>query len=193
MRGIVNLLAIGGVLGTAACAVQPPQAPTIAAMPSSGKPYEQFQAEDARCRQAAAQSVGAPGSSDAAERKAVGATVAGTALGAAAGALIGSTAGHVGTGAAIGAGAGLLVGAASGANSAGASSYQLQRSYDITYAQCMAAAGNAVPQPVAPQTYAPAPYPYPYPYAYPAPAYYYEQPVGLSLGFGWGGYRHRYW
>jgi uncharacterized protein YcfJ len=193
-------LAVAGSLGLAACAVQPPEGPSFAAMPGAGKTYEQFQDDSARCHQTAMQSVPYP-SAQAQNQNAVGSAVVGTALGAAAGALIGSAGGAVGAGAAIGAGAGLLAGSAVGAGNAQASSAGLQRTYDVTYAQCMAAAGEKVPDltanapsyPVAPvYGYAPA-YGYGYPpYAYPPP-YYYGPPVAVGFGFGWGGGWRRHW
>jgi drug/metabolite transporter (DMT)-like permease len=60
-------------------------------------------------------------------------------------AIIGSASGQAGSGAAIGAGTGLLFGSVAGADYAGFSSYQLQRQYDASYAQCMYARGNRVP------------------------------------------------
>ncbi len=187
MRVIATGLALTGLLGLGACAVQPPQGPSFAAMPASGKSFEQFQAEDSRCRQTAWQSIGGgQAAAEAGERNSAGAAVAATALGAAAGALLGSASGQMGAGAAIGAGAGLLVGGSSAANSSAMSQGSLQRSYDITYAQCMAAAGNSVP----PVQQAPVGY-VPYSYAYPEPVYAYPPTIGF--GFGWGGYHRRYW
>jgi hypothetical protein len=61
-----------------------------------------------------------------------------------------------------------------GAGSASAAGATAQRSFDVAYAQCMTAAGNAVPNINPPPfTYAP--------YAYPYPPYVYEGPIG----FGW--------
>jgi Glycine-zipper domain len=195
MRGVGSSVALIGVLGVAACAVQPPQGPSFAAMPGNGKTFEQFQGDDARCRGVALGANGGVTSAQAANQSGVGSAVAGTALGAAAGALLGSTGGAVGAGAAIGAGAGLLAGSAIGAGNAQASSASLQRNYDNTYAQCMVAAGESVP------TYGGPPYaaypPYPaYGYAYPPPVvgYAYGPPVAFGFGWGWGGgWRRRYW
>jgi outer membrane lipoprotein SlyB len=200
MRFIATLLAVAGSLGLAACAVQPPEGPSFAAMPGNGKTYDQFQQDNARCQQNARYATGPVTPTQAANQSAVGSAVAGTALGAAAGALVGSTAGAVGTGAAVGAGVGLLAGSAIGASNAQASSASLQRTYDINYAQCMAAAGEKVPDLTAgpaaypaPAGYAPA-YGYAYPYPYYGPAYYYGPPVAVGVGFGWGyGGWHRHW
>ena len=81
----------------------------------------------------------------AATESGVGSAAAGTALGAGAGALLGAAAGAAGAGAALGAGVGLLAGTAAGASAAQQSAAQAQRRYDITYIQCMKAAGNKVP------------------------------------------------
>ncbi len=120
-----------------------PTGPSVRALPAPGKPFEQFQAEDAGCRQWAAQQVGPPGA-PATQNTAVGAAV-GTAIGAGLGAGLGALAGHVGTGAAIGAGVGLLGGAAVGANADQAAGRNAQRRYDAAYQQCMYAKGNQIP------------------------------------------------
>jgi hypothetical protein len=121
-----------------------PTGPSVTVLPAPGKPFEQFQAEDAGCRQWAAQQIGGSPGAPAAQNTAVGAVV-GTALGAGLGAAIGSASGHAGTGAAIGAGAGLLGGTAVGANADQASSMNAQRRYDAAYQQCMYAKGNQIP------------------------------------------------
>jgi hypothetical protein len=176
MNGIRAGIGLAGVLVLSACVVQPPAGPSVVAMPPSGKSWEQFQSEDAICRQAASQASGGMQAAQGATNNAVGTAVVGTALGAAAGALVGSTVGAVGTGAAVGAGAGLLMGSSVGANGAQYSAYDLQQRYNITYVQCMSAKGNIIQQPAAPPpaAYAPGPYPYyaaPYPYYY-GPRYY---------------------
>jgi len=132
--------------------VAPPPGPSFAAMPGNGKTYEQFQADNGRCQQAAMQAAGPVSPAQAANQSAVGSAVVGTALGAGAGALIGAAAGAPGVGAAV------------GANNAQASAATLQQRYDTTYAQCMTAAGNSIPPP-------PPPYGYAYP-AYAPPASY---------------------
>jgi uncharacterized protein YcfJ len=198
MRYVATSLAVAGTLGLAACAVEPPQGPSFAAMPGNGKTYEEFQQDNYRCQQTAMQSV--PYSpAQAANQSAVGSAVIGTALGAAAGAALGSVGGAVGAGAAVGGAAGLLAGSAIGANNAQASSAGLQQRYDVTFAQCMAAAGEKVPDltansgggyPAPAVAYAPA---YGYPAYYPPP-YYYGPPVAVGVGFGWGGgYWRRHW
>ena len=163
--GMMTLVSLG------ACAVPPPTAPSIAAMPGNGKSFEAFQGDDNVCRIAASQSSGGTQAAQAGTNAAIGSAALGTALGAGAGALFGSVGGAVGTGAAIGAGAGLLAGSAVGASGAQYSAATLQRRYDVTYAQCMYAKGNTVQQPFAPGYggyggyYGPRPY-YPYAYGY---------------------------
>ncbi|HEX7512967.1 MAG TPA: glycine zipper domain-containing protein [Candidatus Methylomirabilis sp.] len=121
-----------------------PTGPSVMVMPAPGKPFEQFQADDAVCRQWAAQQIGATPGAPANQNTAVGALV-GTAIGAGLGAAIGSATGHAGTGAAIGAGAGLLGGAAAGANADQVYGWEAQRRYDNSYQQCMYSKGNQIP------------------------------------------------
>ena len=149
------LLATCSLLALGACAVAPPQGPSVVAMPGQGKTYSAFQQDDAYCRQAASASVGGLDANQAAAQSAVGSAAVGTVLGAAAGALIGAAAGNPGAGAAIGAGAGLITGSAAGSANAQISGSQVQYRYDNTYAQCMFAQGNTVSQPQ--QGYAAAP------------------------------------
>lgn len=143
----------------AACA-SAPTGPSVAVMPGSGKSFEQFNDDDAVCRQYAGNQTA--GAADAANNKAVESGIVGTLIGAAAGAAIGGN--H--QGAAIGAGTGLLVGSAAGSNASQSGGYSAQRRYDIAYEQCMYAKGNSIPTmgqrqyahpTYAPQTYAPPP------------------------------------
>ena len=114
-----------------------PTAPSVMALPGSGRDLNDFRADDAQCRQFAYQQVGGlaedPGVRDA---------VIGTAIGALAGAVIG---GHQGAG--VGAGIGLLFGSAAGADAAQNYNYGSQRQYDNAYIQCMYARGHKVPVP----------------------------------------------
>lgn len=203
MRIVKALLGCLAVAGVGACAVAPPSGPDVTVLPGQGKSYAAFRQDDNSCRGAAAQSIGYRAPAQAANQSAVNSAVTGTALGAAAGALIGAAAGNPGVGAAIGAGSGLLVGSATGADAAQQSAGQLQRRYDMTYVQCMAAQGNKVPDPDAPAPaaypYAPPPAYYPYaayppPYGYYYPGYAYAYPsFGFYAGGGWGHgrYHHR--
>ncbi len=178
-------LALAGAVGLTACTVEPPVGPSFAAMPGQGKTFEQFQADDMRCRQVAAAANGNVTPGQAAAQSAVGSAAVGTALGAAAGALLGAAGGNAGVGAAVGAGAGLLTGGAVGAGSAQMSAAGMQRNYDITYAQCMAASGESVPNPSAPPPPAYGGGYYAPPVVYGAPVY--VAPPVMSFGFGWGG------
>ena len=121
-----------------------PAGPSVRVMPGSGKSFEQFQADDAVCRQWAAQQTGQSPQEAVSQNTAEGA-VAGTAIGAGLGAAIGAASGKAGVGAAIGAGSGLLVGTSVGASSGQFYSWETQRRYDIAYEQCMYAKGNQVP------------------------------------------------
>ncbi len=126
-----------------ACATVP-SGPSVMMLPGQGKSFEQFQSDDAGCRQYAQQQIGmTPG--QAASQSAVGTAAVGTAIGAAAGAAIGAATGHPGTGAAVGAGGGLLVGTAAGAGAGATSGGAVQRRYDSAYTQCMYAKGHQLP------------------------------------------------
>jgi len=131
------LLVLGG------CATLP-TGPSVMVLPPPNKPFEQFQAEDALCRQWAAQQIGLTPQEAVNQNTATGAVV-GTAIGAGLGAAIGSVSGSAGAGAAIGAGSGLLLGTASGASAGQVYGYEAQRRYDIAYMQCMYAKGNQIP------------------------------------------------
>jgi hypothetical protein len=122
-----------------ACSVLP-TAPSVMALPGTGKTFDQFRADDASCRQFAFNQVGGVSANQAATASAVGSAAIGTGLGAAAGAAF-----NGGSGAAVGAGVGLLVGSVFGAGAAQSSAYEVQRRYDYAYLQCMYAAGDRVP------------------------------------------------
>jgi hypothetical protein len=138
-----------------------PAAPTVMVLPGAHKSFSEFQNDSLICQQYASAQVAPAGT--AAQNDAVNSAVVGTAVGAAAGALIGSASGQPGSGAAIGAGSGLLVGSAAGSNGVYGSSYQMQRSYDIAYMQCMYAKGNQIPGQVAARQSPTATYPPAYP------------------------------
>lgn len=143
------------------CATMP-VGPSVMALPGSGKTFEQFQADDAVCRQWAAQQIGQSPQETANQNTATGAAV-GTVIGAGLGAAIGAASGHAGTGAAIGAGSGLLVGTASGASAGQAYGWEAQRRYDIAYQQCMYAKGNQIQGAPAPRRWRTPPPPPPPP------------------------------
>src|SRR2546428_5612594 len=107
-----------GVLLTACATV--PTGPSVMVLPGDGKNFELFQADDAVCRQWAAQQTGTTTQRASTQSTVSGAAI-GTAVGAAVGTAIGAAAGNPGIGAAVGAGGGLLGGTAVGAsNAAGA-------------------------------------------------------------------------
>ncbi len=172
--GLVSVIALTG------CAVPPPTAPGVMALPGPGKDFGAFQQEDAYCRQVAYGQSGGPAAAQAATANAVGTAVVGTAIGAGLGAAIGSLAGQVGTGAAIGGTVGALAGGSAGAGSAQYSAATLQQHYDMSYTQCMYAHGDTVQSP--PGGYRTAglgPYPY---YG----GGYWGGPT-VVVGGGWGG------
>jgi uncharacterized protein YcfJ len=174
MSASVRRLALGaalaGVLALTGCATMP-DGPTYAAMPGSRSSMDQFQFDDAACREYGTQAIGGTTPSQNANNAAVGSAVVGTALGAAVGGLLG---GH--EGAAVGAGMGLFTGAAVGSGNSQAAGYSSQQRYDNAYYQCMYSRGHRVPMPVsaarsmrqAAPTYPPPPNA-PAPYTAPAP------------------------
>jgi hypothetical protein len=121
-----------------------PLGPSVMVLPGTGKPFEQFQSDDAVCRQWAFGRTGTTPQHAAGTSTASGAAI-GTVLGAGLGAAIGAAAGNPGIGAAVGAGGGLLTGTAVGAGAGGSVSYEVQRRYDNAYQQCMYAKGNQIP------------------------------------------------
>ncbi len=142
----VRLLSVpvAAVVLLAGC-VTVPTGPGVMVMPGAQKNFDQFRVDEVDCRNYAQAVLGGPYAAQPANDAAAANAVAGAALGAAAGAIIGAVSGNAGSGAAIGAGTGLLFGSAAGSSTAGYSSYELQRHYDIAYMQCMYARGNQVP------------------------------------------------
>jgi hypothetical protein len=127
----------------AGCATLP-TGPSVMVLPGTLKTFDEFQTDDAVCRQWAALQTGTSRKRAASESAVSGATV-GTLLGAAVGAAFGALAGDPGIGAAVGAGTGLLGGTAAGAGTAEAAAYEVQHRYDIAYMQCMYSKGNQIP------------------------------------------------
>jgi hypothetical protein len=134
---LLILLVLGG------CATVP-TGPSVMVLPTPGKPFDVFQAEDANCRYWANQQIGLT-PQETVNQNTVGSAALGTVLGAGLGAAIGAASGNPGAGAAIGAGSGLLAGTVVGANNGQVYGYEAQRRYDIAYQQCMYARGNQVP------------------------------------------------
>lgn len=151
-----SFLLIFVVVGLSACATVP-SGPSVRVLPGTWKPFEVFQAEDAECRQWAAQQTGASPNEVVNQNLATGA-VLGTLAGAGLGAAIGSTSGDAGIGAVIGAVSGLLFGTAVATDPAYGVGYAVQRRYDNAYVQCMYAKGNQIP---GTRTYSPPPPPPP--------------------------------
>ncbi len=172
-------LAASAVLILSGCAAPAPPGPTITAMPAPGESLQAFQQHDMTCRQYAQSQAGNPNAN--AQQSQINSAALGTALGAGAGAAIGSATAHAGAGALIGAGAGLLAGTVIGTDEGARSGAATQQAYNAAYAQCMAANGERIAQPVVyarpPVVYAPppavvyAPPPGAY-YAAPPPPYY---------------------
>ena len=131
------------MLAVAGCATLP-TGPSVMVLPAPWKTFEQFQTDDAICRQWAAQQIGLSPQQTANQNTAQGAAT-GAIIGTGLGAAIGAASGHMGTGAAIGAGTGLLAGAATGANTGQVYGWEAQRRYDIAYEQCMYAKKNIIP------------------------------------------------
>jgi hypothetical protein len=142
-RKVLGLLAIIVLLLAGGCASLP-TGPSVRVLPAPGKPFEQFQADDAICRQWAERQIGMSPQQTADQNTATGAVV-GTVIGGGLGAAIGAASGNPGAGAAIGAGSGLLVGSATGASSGQVYGMEAQRRYDNTYVQCMYSKGNQIP------------------------------------------------
>lgn len=139
MKAPTRWIAVATLALVGACAVTP-DGPSVMALPGSGKTFDQFQFDDASCRNFALAQVGGNTANQAAADAAVRSAALGTAVGAVAGAAIGGR-----DGAAVGAGTGLLFGSAAGSNAAYGSSGALQRRYDNAYIQCMYAKGQKVP------------------------------------------------
>lgn len=149
LRRYPSVCVLAGTLALAGCVAEPARhiSPTVMALPAQGESFAIFQQHDELCRRFAADRVNAaPPGQVAAARAAAGAAV-GASVGAAAGALIGSASGHAGGGAAFGAGTGLLAGLITGSARGSARAAAVQRSYDMTYTQCMVGNGERVESP----------------------------------------------
>src|SRR5687768_13453441 len=161
------LVLVPAALVLSACA-SIPTGPNVMVLPGTGKGFDQFQADDAVCRQWAAQQTGTTPDKAATNSTVTGAAI-GTVTGAAAGAAIGAAAGSPATGAAVGAGVGLAAGTGIGAGHASSAHLSVQQRYDIAYMQCMYAKGNQIPVRAAAPRYAAPPVPPPPPPGVPPP------------------------
>jgi hypothetical protein len=160
-----SLLLLVAVVGPSGCATIP-TGPSVMVLPGRGKTFEQFQTDDAVCRQwASAQAGTTPG--QASTEAALSSAAIGTTLGAGLGAAIGAASGNPGVGAAIGAGSGALGGTAVGVGASQAVAGTVQWRHDIAFEQCMYAKGHQVPvvmqPPQRPYTAPPPPAPPPPP------------------------------
>ncbi len=141
----LRVVVVGLVVLLSAGCVSVPTGPTVMVMPGPDKSFDQFQTDDAVCRQWALQQAGGQPQTAFAQGTATGAAI-GTVVGAGLGAAIGAAAGHPAAGAAIGAGGGLLGGTVVGANAGQSAGITRQRRYDGAYEQCMYAKGNDIPR-----------------------------------------------
>jgi uncharacterized protein YcfJ len=140
---------MAAVLTVAACAPQA-MAPTVPVMPGQGKQFDQFANDQATCEAYANQQI-APLTQQA-NNNGLGQALITTALGAGLGAAIGG-----GRGAAIGAASGAVVGGSMGASNSARAGAGIQGQYNMFYARCMTAKGNAIPGAPPPPGYAPPP------------------------------------
>ena len=138
-RTFVSVLLLRVLTGCATV----PSGPSVMVFPAQGKPFDQFQAEDANCKWWASQQSGLS-AQETVNQNTVSGAVVGTIIGAGLGAAIGAISGNPGMGAAVGAGSGLLGGTISGASAGQGYAWDAQRRYDIAYQQCMYAKGNQV-------------------------------------------------
>jgi hypothetical protein len=129
---------IGAILLLGGC-ITVPTGPSTAALPGTGKHFDQFRYDEGDCRQYAYDAVGGQTPVRAQEDSAVRSGVAGAVIGALIGGAV--SGGH---GAAVGAGVGGATGGLVGLGAGEASGYEAQRRYDNAYTQCMYAKGHKV-------------------------------------------------
>lgn len=138
MNRKLRLVAALSALSLGGCATMP-SGPSVLVLPGSGKSFDQFQTDNAVCRQYARSQVGI-NANQASKHN----TLLGTGIGALLGAALGAAAGG-GRGAAIGAAGGAVAGTVVGAGSGSSAAYDTQTRYDNAYEQCMYAKGNRIP------------------------------------------------
>ena len=165
-----------------------PTGPSTLALPGTKRAFDEFQRDDAGCRQYASEVIGGATAATAQTDSAARSLVAGAAIGAMIGAAV--SGGH---GAAVGAGVGGAAGGLAGIGASEVSGYEAQRRYDNAYTQCMYGKGhrvavNAYGPGTARSYYYPPRYPYygpppPYSVPYPAPAGYYPPPPPPPSGY----------
>lgn len=140
--GVNFALGLVVVTNLSACTTIP-NAPSILALPGTGRSFEQFQRDDADCRAFALGQNGGASANQQATQSGVQSAAVGAVVGAVAGAALGGNR----AGAGVGAGAGLAMGALAGSEASRESGSLTQRSYDNAYVQCMYAKGHKVPVP----------------------------------------------
>lgn len=131
------VVAVGAALG--GCATVP-SGPSVMVLPGPNKTFEQFQTDNAVCRQFARMQIGGATASQTANENTLKSAGVGAVLGTALGAAIGG-----GRGAGIGAASGALAGTAVGASNGQQEGMSVQRRYNIAYMQCMYSRGNRIP------------------------------------------------
>ena len=181
MRMTHAILATAVAVVITGCA-QTPSNPTVGIVPSQGKSFEAFQADQGYCRQYAQAQVA--GQAEQANRTTMMGAGGGALGGAAIGAAGGAIGGNAGAGAAIGALSGLVLGTAGGALSSNQQQNAAQQQFNTAYAQCMYSRGNQVPgyQQAPPPGYQQAPPPryQQAPAGYAPPPGYQQPPAGYQ-------------
>ena len=170
ISGPTRLFAVATALAVSGCAQ--PLMPTVQVLPPPGKAFVLFQEDQRICSMYTNDQMRPL--IDRAATATLGTAALGGLLGLGVGAVVGG-----GRGAALGAGVGAVGGAA-----ATSDEDRLQRSYDVTYAGCMAARGDQVVQPASPTIVvqsAPAYVAVPTYYTQPQP-YYVSPPGTYPLG-----------
>jgi outer membrane lipoprotein SlyB len=117
-----------------------PTGPSVLVLPGPGKTFDQFQADNAVCRQFARMQTGGATASQTANESTLKSAGVGALLGGALGAALGE-----GRGAAIGAASGAALGTAVGSSNGTVRGLSVQQRYDYAYEQCMYAKGNRIP------------------------------------------------
>ncbi|GBE11499.1 MAG TPA: hypothetical protein ENG84_03680 [Gammaproteobacteria bacterium] len=117
-----------------------PTGPSVLVLPGPGKTFDQFQTDNAVCRQFARMQTGGATASQTANESMLKSAGVGALLGGALGAALGE-----GRGAAIGAASGAALGTAVGSSNGTVRGLSVQQRYDYAYEQCMYAKGNRIP------------------------------------------------
>ncbi|HQU15940.1 MAG: hypothetical protein B7Z66_07705 [Chromatiales bacterium 21-64-14] len=132
----VLVAAVGSLGGCATI----PTGPSVMVLPGHGKSFDQFQEDNAVCRQYARAQLNGVTAGQASKMNTLESAGAGALLGGALGAAMGEGRGAA-IGAASGAALGTVVGSSNGSQDAGG----IQQRYNFAYEQCMYAKGNQIP------------------------------------------------